>query len=75
MGVKLLGAPPSYEERRDALVEILENADSLPSLVVADSVETALLAWPILSEMGVELTLEYTPGIHNFTLTFESSTD
>ena len=71
----MLGATPSYEERRDALVEILENADSLPSLVVADSVETALLAWPLLSEMDVELTLEYTPGIHNFTLTFESSTD
>ena len=73
VGMKLLGASPSYEERRDALVEILENADTLPSLVVTDSVETALLAWPILSEMGVELTLESTPGIHNVTLTFESS--
>ena len=73
VGMKLLEESPSYEERRDALVEILENADALPSLVVTDSAETVSLARPILYETGVELTLESTPGIHNFTLTFENS--
>ena len=59
VGMKLLGASPSYEERRDALMEMLENADVLPSLAVADSAETARLAWPILYETEVELTLDW----------------
>ena len=75
VGTKLLGASPSYEERRDALMEMLENADVLPSLVVVDSVETAILALPLLYETGVELTLEYTPGIYDARSLFENSTD
>ena len=75
VGVKLLGASPSYEERRDALMEMLENADVLPSVVVVDSAETARLAWPLLYETGVELTLEFTPGIYDARSTFESFTD
>ena len=75
VGMKLLGASPSYEERRDALVEMLESADALPSLVVGDSVETAMLALPILYELGVELTLESTPGIYDARSTFEHFTD
>ena len=75
VGVKLLGASPSYEERRDALVEMLENADALPSLMVTDSVENAMLALPILYELGVELTLESTPGIYDARSTFENFTD
>ena len=72
VGMKLLGASPSHEERRDALMEMLENADVLPSLVVVDSAETARLAWPILYETGVELTLESTPGIYDARSTFEA---
>ena len=75
VGMKVLGASPSYEERRDVLMEMLENADVLPSLVVVDSTETARLAWPILYETGVELTLESTPGIYDARSTFESFTD
>ena len=56
-------------------MEMLENADVLPSLVVVDSAETARLAWPILYETGVELTLEVTPGIYDARSTFESFTD
>ena len=70
--MKVLGASPSYEERRDVLMEMLENADVLPSLVVVDSTETARLAWPILYETGVELTLESTPGIYDARSTFET---
>lgn len=75
VGMKLLGASPSYEERRDALMEMLENADVLPSLVVVDSVETAMLALPLLYEMDVELILEATPGIYDARTLFENSTD
>jgi len=75
VGMKLLGASPSYEERRDALMEILENADVLPSLVVVDSVETAMLALPLLNETGIELILEATPGIYDARSDFESFTD
>ena len=74
-GMKLLGASPSYEERRDALVEMLENADVLPSLVVVDSVETAMLALPLLNETGIELIQEATPGIYDARSDFESFTD
>ena len=75
VGMKMLGASPSYEERRDALMEILENADVLPSLVVVDSVDTAMLALPLLYEMDVELNLDDTPGIYDARSLFENSTD
>ena len=74
VGMKLLRESPSYDERRDALVEMLESADSLPALVVVDSVEIAMLALPILYELGVELTLKVTPGIYDARSIFESST-
>ena len=75
VGMKLLGASPSYEERRDALMEMLENVDSLPSLVVVDSVETAMLALPLLYKTGVELNVDATPGIYDARSLFENSTD
>ena len=71
VGMKVLGESPSYEERRDALMEILENVDALPSLVVVDSAETARLAAPILYEAGVELALDVTPGIYDARTIFE----
>jgi len=75
VGMKMLGASPSYEERRDALVELLENADALPSLAVVDSVETAMLALPLLYEVGVELNVDVTPGIYDARSLFEIYTD
>ena len=56
-------------------MEMLESADVLPSLVVVDSVETAMLALPLLNETGVELILEATPGIYDARSLFEDSTD
>ena len=71
VGMKVLGESPSYEERRDALMEILENVDALPSLVVVDSAEIARLAAPVLYEAGVELALDVTSGIYDARSIFE----
>jgi len=54
---------------------VSNNADALPSLVVAESIETAMLALPLLYEAGVELHVDVTPGIYDARSTFENYTD
>ncbi len=63
LGVKALGASPSGEERQNALVELLESVDSLPSEIVVDSEEIALLVASVALQLDIGLSAGRTPAL------------
>lgn len=63
LGSRALGASPSTEERQNVLVELLEQADHLPSGIVVDSEETALLIASVVLRLDIGLSVGPTPAL------------
>ena len=65
LGSRALGASPSVADRHDVLVELLEQADHLPSGIVVDSEETALLIASVVLPLDIGLSVGPTPALND----------
>ena len=58
-----LGPDPPPAQRRDALVELLEGMDSLPSRIIVTSMDAAIGLSPVTHPVGIEITVGDTPTL------------